>query len=168
MSTNNNKIAQTFSQLPPPFIPMRLFANILILLTSLCLSGCIIPYKFTNRQEVSGHLMDYDSHQPVSDATITLSCNNSKYMEPVSILNETNGDFTVPSSRSWGVLPIIGPIDFYQPRWTLTITAPQYQTHTEEFRADIPLKNKPVQLGTIMLKKESPPVEPPPDSKTPP
>jgi len=144
---------------------MRLFANTLILLTSLCLSGCIpIPYKYTGRQEVSGHLEDYDSGQPVSGATITLSRDNFEDKKPVSILNEPNGDFIVPSLRSWGVLPIGLPIDFKSPHWTLTITAPQYQPHSEEFRTDV-LRSKPLQLGTVTLKKEQSSADPPPKSK---
>jgi len=147
---------------------MRLFATTLILLITLCLSGCVmIPYKYTEQQEVSGHLIDYDSHEPVGGATITLSRNNSEYTKPISILSETNGDFIVPSVRHWGVFFIGPPVDFAEPHWTLTIAAPQYQTHTEEFRTQV-TKYKPVQLGTILLKKEPPAVDPPPDSKTPP
>jgi len=111
--------------------------------------------------------VDYDSQQPVNGATIMVACKNSEYKEPISVLNETSGDFTVPSSRSWGVLFIGPPVDFFYPRWLLTITAPGYQIRSEEFQTN-PLSSKPLQLGTITLKKELASVDPPPDSKAPP
>ena len=139
---------------------MRLFTTTLILLASLCLSGCVIPYKYTDRQKVSGHLVDYDSWQPVSDATITLS---SEYEKSVSVPSETNGDFVVPSVRRWSVFILIQH-DRLPQHWILTIVAPGYQKYIATFNAHI-TENRPIQLGTITLKKEPTSVGPPPDSK---
>lgn len=130
---------------------MRILTSFLVLTVALCFSGCIaFPYKYTKRQETSGVLIDGDSRRPVAGASITLS---SQYEEPISVLSKKDGSFVVPNSRFWSLFMVGMHYPFIS--WSLTVTAPGYQTHTDEFGFSM-YKNKPIQLGSIILKKESP------------
>ena len=140
-------------------IPVRKTLIAVLLLSAFSfLAGCIaFPYKYTVQQEAFGHVYDAQTNQPIADALITVTKIDDGTGKP-KITSQTRSDsegyFTLPRVKKWGVFTIPNENQWIRLQWKITITANSYQDYTREI--DTRYIVSPIDLNTINLKKNEP------------
>jgi hypothetical protein len=92
------------------------------LLLAFC-GGCF-PYHYTTRPGIAGIVVDARTGAPVSSAAVTVS-DSRGFAKPGLITTSTNGVFSVPPGRHWGLYFMVGDIGRYSV--TTTVQHEGYQ-----------------------------------------
>ena len=115
----------------------------------------MFPYKYTVQQEASGRVCDAQTNQPIANALIIAKEIDGWMGGEPKITSQTYSDsdgyFTLPRARKWGVFTIPNENQMYRREWNMTITASGYQDYTSKIVTDF--SAPPINLNTINLKK---------------
>lgn len=109
-------------------------------------TGCI-PMRAQRCPGAAGTVVDARTAAPVVGAEVAF------LPRGLSTHTATNGTFSIPSRKSWGVMPLLGPWDPSLPTGTLQIRAPGYAPHEVLVTAKRFGETEPVSVDSIKLER---------------
>jgi hypothetical protein len=113
------------------------------------LTGCFVPYDFTERQGAVGTVIDDETGAPITGALVVVSEGNGRltgYTDP-------SGKFVVPGITKWGLWPV--PADPMGIPWALSVQAKGYSEYSTKALSSV-LQISVRDIKEIRLKKEMP------------
>jgi hypothetical protein len=122
----------------------------ILLLITVGLSGCVIPYKYSTQQGAAGFVSDESNGTPIQGAVVVVSQGRQNF-STTETETQSDGTFSLPGTTKWGIYMV--PMDPIPIPWSLKVSAEGYLDYSVDESTSI-LQKSIRNLGEIKMKKE--------------